>query len=75
MRIYCLPDTNVKQVREVPAWTGQQMRTPISAALLPLELGRRLYYCRAGVFVPTVSEVLAMFRGLSEWFGSKTPCE
>lgn len=62
MRTYCLPDTNVKQVIEVPPSDGQRMRAPISVTLPPLELGKRPSSCRAGVF----STVLSVVRAVSE---------
>lgn len=84
MRTYCLPDTNVKQVREVSPSARQHMRMCISVTLLqPLQLGKCPNSRRAGVFSPSLSEVLAaseggagglaasfpVSRSLVSWFG------
>ena len=60
-RSWC-PGSYVKWLREVPSLAEQQMKTPISVTLLPLDSGKCLYSCSVDIFT-TLSEVLAVSEG------------
>lgn len=69
MKIYYLPDASVLAltlsgyIKGSAPLAEQQMKTPISVTLLPLELGQCLYSCSVDVFIIAFSEVLAVSEG------------